>query len=150
MPTAADYETAERLGRKRARMLPFFAIIFLTQQASYFSGPDVNAGRPVDHIRIAAWLAMSVVLLLVLATGGGWFRSREVRALMNDEVTRVHRADAFRIGFFAAMIACIGVYLLGLFEPIGGRETVHLVMSCGIAAVLVRFGMLERRAHQDG
>ena len=92
---------------------------------------------------------MSIVLLLVLATGGAWFRSREVRALMNDEATRVHRADAFRFAFFAAMIACVGLYVLGLFEPLGGRDVIHVVMSCGIGAALVRFGMLERRAYRD-
>jgi hypothetical protein len=144
-----DYETAERLGRKRARILPLFAILFLTQQASYFSGPRVDTGRPVDHIRIAAWLVMSIVLLLVLATGGYWFRSSEVRALMNDEATQVHRTDACRFGFFAAMIACVGLYVLSLFEPLGGRDVIHVVMSCGIGAALVRFGMLERRAYRD-
>jgi len=147
--SSTDYETAERLGRKRARLLPLFAILFLTQQASYFTGPNVDTGRPVDHIRIAAWLVMSVVLLLVLATGGGWFRSRAVRALMNDEATQVHRNDAFRFAFFAAMIACVVLYVIGLFEPLGGRDVIHLVMSCGIAAALVRFGMLERRAYRD-
>src|ERR671933_2151636 len=110
--TSTDYETAERLGRKRARILPLFAIL----------------------------------LLLVLATGGYWFRSREVRALMNDESTRAHRTDACRFGFFAAMIACVGLYVLSLFEPLSGRDVVHVVMSCGIGAALVRFGMLERRA----
>jgi hypothetical protein len=147
--SSTDYETAERLGRKRARMLPVFAIFFLTQQASYFSGPNVDTGRPVDHFRIGAWLVMSIVLLFVLATGGYWFRSREVRALMNDEVTQAHRTDAVRFGFFGAMIACVGLYVVGLFEPVGGRDVIHVVMSCGIGAALVRFGMLERRAHRD-
>jgi len=147
--SSTDHETAERLGRKRARLLPFFAILFLAQQASYFSGPNADTGRPVDHIRVAAWLVMSIVLLLVLATGGGWFRSRAVRALMNDEATQVHRTEAFRFGFFAAMTACVGLYVLDLFEPLGGRDVIHLVMSCGIAATLIRFGTLERRAYRD-
>ena len=147
--TTTDYETAERLGRKRARILPLFAILFLMQQMIFFSGPSANGGRPVDYIRISGWLAMSAVLLLVLANGGYWFRSREVRALMNDEATRAHRADALRFGFFAAMIACIGLYFLSLFEPLSGREAIHLVLTCGIGAALLRFGMLERRAYRD-
>jgi hypothetical protein len=147
--TTADYETADRLGRKRARILPLFAIFFLMQQAGYFSGPNVDTGRPVDYIRMAGWLTMSIVLLFALATGGYWFRSREVRALMNDEVSRAHRNDACRYGFFAAMIACAGLSVVGLFEPLGGRDVIHLVMSAGIGAALVRFGMLERRAYRD-
>ena len=148
--TTSDHETAERLGRKRARLLPLFAILFLTQQTLFFSDPGTNGARPVDYVRVAGWLAMSVVLLLVLATGGYWFRSAEVRALMNDEATRAHRADAFRFGFFAAMIACIGLYLVSFYDALGGREALHLVMSCGIAAAFLRFGMLEGRAYGDG
>jgi len=72
-----------------------------------------------------------------------------VRALMNDEATQVHRTEAFRFGFFAAMTACVALYVVGLFEPLGGRDVIHLVMSCGIGAALVRFGMLERRAYRD-
>ena len=33
----SDVEQAERLGRRRARMLPFLALIFLTQQISFFA-----------------------------------------------------------------------------------------------------------------
>lgn len=150
MPTAADYETADRLGRKRARILPVLAVFFLAQQVSYFSGPSTDTGRPVDHLKIAAWLVISIVLLAALVTGGSWMRPARVRALLNDEVTRAHRTEAFRIGFLATTIAAIALYVLSLFEPLGGRDAVHLLMTVGIAAALLRFGSLERRAYRDG
>ena len=31
-----------------------------------------------------------------------------------------------------------------------GREAVHIVLSFGIAAALIRWGVLERRAHNFG
>lgn len=143
--TSSDIETADRLTRRRARMLPFLAIVFLSQQVVYFadSHPQV---RMVDHLKVGAWLVLSIVLLAALATGGFWFRPKRVRALMDDEVTRANRVEAFRIGFLATMAAGIALYFLDQFEPMSGREAIHILMTIGIAVALLRFGFLERRA----
>ena len=142
-----DAETADRLVHRRARMIPAMATIFLAQQASYFSGRRLGDGsRLVDHVALSAWPLLSIVLVIAFATGGRWFRSANVRALMNDESTRLHRAEGFRFGFLATMIAAIVVYILSVFEPISGRDAIHILMSAGIAAALIRFGLLERRA----
>jgi predicted permease len=147
--TSADIETADRLSRRRARMLFALAIIFLAQQVSYLSGPDTGM-RTVDHVKIAAWLVMSIVLLLLLTTGGFWFYSRKVRELMEDDVTRANRGDAIRFGFMAMMTAGIILYFVSLYEPMSGRQAIHLLTSVGIGVALFRFGFLERRAHKDG
>jgi hypothetical protein len=147
--TSSDIETADRLTRRRARMLPFLAIIFLTQQIVYFADVDVRA-RMVDHVKVGAWLLLSVVLLLALATGGFWLKPRAVRALMDDEVTRANRAEAFRIGFLVTMIAGIGLYFLDQLAPMSGREAVHILVTIGIATALIVFGALEKRALRDG
>ena len=144
-----DAAKAERLSARRAKAMPILAVIFISQQASYITGAG-NGERTVDHVQIGAWLVLSLVLLLALATGGGWIYSRAVRDLANDEVTKAHRDTAIAFGFFAAMIACFALYVLTLFEPLGGRDAVHAIMSVGIAAALLRFGLLERRAHRDG
>jgi hypothetical protein len=149
MPTRSDIETADRLTRRRARAMPALAVIFLSQQISYFAGQLEDGTRTVDHLKVAAWLVLSIVMLLGLATGGFWFRPKNVRALMDDEVTRANRAEAFRVGFLAAMIAAIALYFVTLFEPVGGREAIHILMTVGIAAALLRFGLLERRALQE-
>lgn len=129
-------------------MLPFLALLFLTQQAAYFTG--ARGPRPADHVHIAAWLVLSAVLLLVLATGGGWIYPRAVRELANDEVTRAHRGAAFQFAFLATMVGCIGLYALDQFEPLSGRDAIHLIMTIGIVAALIRFAMFERRALKDG
>jgi len=37
-----------------------------------------------------------------------------------------------------------------MFDPtVTAREAVHIVMSFGIAAAILRWGVLERRAHRD-
>ncbi len=148
MGSDSDAAKAERLSGRRARALPILAILFIGQQATFFAGFG-QGDRTVDRVQVGAWLALSIVLLLALTTGGGWIYSRAVRDLANDEATRAHRDDAFRIGFLASMAGCIVLYVLALIEPLTGREAVHLVMTIGIAAALLRFGMLERRALTD-
>jgi hypothetical protein len=131
-------------------MLPVLAVVFIAQQASYFSAIIEDGARTVDNVRIGAWLILSILLLLALMTGGFWFRPKPVRDLLNDEVTRANRLDGLRVGFVATMAAGIAMYLITMFEPVTGRDSIHLMMTVGIAAALLRFGQLERRAHRDG
>ena len=150
MTEISNVELAERLSAKRARMLPFLAIIYISQQATFFAGEAPPGVREVDHVKIGAWLVLSLVLLLALATNGFWFRSKEVRALIDDESTRAHRSTAMSLGFIAAMLGAMLLYFLNQFEAITAREAIHVILSLGLGAALVRFGMLERRAHRDG
>jgi hypothetical protein len=145
MNQLSDVEQADRLGRRRARMLPVLAIFFLIQQAAFFSNPP--AERAVDHVRIGAWVAMSAAILLALHTGGALFRSPAVRAMLNDEPTRANRAAATHWGFIAAMVAGMLVYVFQGVTHFTTREAIHLIVSAGLVAALLRFGMLERRAH---
>ena len=142
-------EQAEFLSKRRARMLPALAVIFLAQQASYFSIPATAAPRPVDTVKISAWLVLSIVLLAALATKGFWAHSREVRNLIDDENTRANRHHAMQSGFLFAMGAGVCVYVMTLFTPITAREAIHIMMSAGIATALIQWGCLERRAHRD-
>jgi hypothetical protein len=139
-------QKAERLSARRARILPFLAVIYLGQQYSYFSSLD--GARPVDHVRIGAWAVMSAALLIALVTGGGLFRGRELRTMLNDESSRAHRSDALGWGFVVAMLTGIALYVIGA-RQIDEREAIHLIVSLGIATALVRFGFLERRAMRD-
>ena len=150
MTDTSTIERAEQLSRRRARMLPFLAVIYLCQQATFFSGDAPPGARPVDHVKIGAWLVLSLVLLLALSTNGFWFQSPEVRALIDDESTRANRSKAMTAGFIAAMLAAIAVYFVEQFEPVSAREAIHVILSLGLGAALIRFGVLERRAHQDG
>lgn len=145
----SDFATADRLSRRRARMLPVLAMIFITQQAAFFSNA-VESVRNVDRVKISAWVVLSLVMLLALWSGGFWFRRKAVRDLLDDEVTRAHRADAMSLGFVCAMLAGVATYILSMFEPLHAREALHLVVSIGIASAMLRFGFLERRAHRVG
>ncbi|HYX46508.1 MAG TPA: hypothetical protein VE820_06780 [Sphingomicrobium sp.] len=139
-------QQADRLSRRRARVLPVLAIFYLAQQVAFFNSP--HGERLVDHFKIGAWAVLSAVLLAALATGGFWLRKPELRSILNDELSRAHRADALRIGFILAMLAGIILYAVGTAVPMTDREVIHLIVSVGIGAALIRFGMLERRGEK--
>ena len=143
-------EKAEYLSTRRARMLPALAVIFLSQQVSFFSTVHSPAHQSAYGAKISAWLALSIVLLFALTTKGFWLERKEVRDLLDDENTRANRNDAMRSGFLFAMAAAIGVYALTLFDAtVTARDAVHIVMTVGIAAALIHWGLLERRALRD-
>jgi hypothetical protein len=143
---ADDAAKAEALSRRRARMLPVLAVLFVGQQASYFTGGGSAADASPGGVHIAAWFVLSIVILLALVTGGGWIYSRNVRRLANDEGTRAHRDRAFRVGFISSMMACMILYVVTLFRPLSGRDAVHAVLTVGILVTLLCFAFLERRA----
>lgn len=148
MADATLSEQAERLSQRRARMLPVLAVFYLAQQVSFFGSPPGQ--RMVDHFRIGAWAMMSAVLLAALVTGGFWRRTPALRAVLNDESSRAHRSDALGVGFVVAMVAGIVLYVLNTAAPVTTPEAIHVIVSLGIGAALVRFGYLERRAHRNG
>ena len=135
--------TADRLQRRRARILFLFPILFIIQQGSFLGN---DAARPVDVVKISAWLVTSIMLLIVFATGGSLLRSREVRALMNDETTRAHRNRAAMIGFFTVMATGILLYGLSIVKLFSGRDAVHVMITVGIASACIAFATAERRA----
>jgi hypothetical protein len=141
---AADVEKAEKLGRRRARVMMVQAIFFLSWQGLFISGGVEDPGRLVNQVKISAWMVWAVALLVLLATGGGLIRGRKVRALLEDELTRSHRTRAYVYGFWAAMGSAIGLYAVSLFEPVSARETIHIVLSAGIGAALIVFATLDR------
>ena len=84
MTTRSAAEEADQLSRRRARMLPFLAVIYLTQQVSYFADAG-SADRPVEHVKVGAWVVLSLVLLagVVIQTLRASARAR--RALEAEE-----------------------------------------------------------------
>jgi hypothetical protein len=141
----SDGERADILSKRRARMLPILAIIYLSQQASFFSD---HASQRLDHFKVGSWVVLSALLLALLTTKGFWFRKAEVRNMIDDEGTRANRSAGLQAGFVVAMISGIILYFIDQFEPMAAREVIHVIVSLGLAAALIRFGMLERRDHR--
>jgi hypothetical protein len=149
MSTQDDVATAERLTRRRARMLPVLGILFLAGQPLYFTNSGNPASLP-NQMKISAWLVWAVALLVALAFAGGRFHGKSVRALMEDEGTIANRMRAYAAGFWAAAVSAVGLYALTLFDEVKGREAIHIILAFSVAVAVIRFGTLERRALKDG
>ena len=148
MTDISDVERADRLGRQRALILPALVLIFISGQFAYWSQPE--GARLVDNVRLGAWAAYVVIFLIFLGHGGGFFMSREVRALLNDETYRANRLRAQAAGFWGAMLTAFGLFFVARFEPISSAEAIHLVITIGLAVAVLAMAWLEHRAHRDG
>ena len=150
MPDAIHAE-AERLGRKRVRGWTVLGLLLLSQEAVYFASERSDLMlRAGDWMKAAAWMLLSLALLAALWTGGSWFSGRATRALLDDEGTRAHRADALAAGFGVAMLTALAIYAVSVFAPVRADHVAHLVVTAGLLSALLRFGMLERRAYRGG
>jgi hypothetical protein len=150
-------EVAERLQRRRTRVLWVQVLLFLFWQTSYWTqrhGQPATVSfedlRSVDQVKISAFVVWAAALLVLLSVGGGLFRGRQVRALLNDEVTLAHRRMAFHSGYWAVMVACFALYVTSLFEPVALMDAVHVLLTVGVAVPALRFAMLERRSERHG
>lgn len=130
-------------------MLPALAVIYLSQQVTFYSALDPVGYESARAVKIGAWLLLSVVLLAALTTKGFWFQPKAVRDVIDDENTRANRLDAIRYGYIAGMLMAMAIYFWTQVEALTAMETIHLILSAGLGVALVRFGFLERRAHRD-
>jgi protein-S-isoprenylcysteine O-methyltransferase Ste14 len=144
MATSEEIALAERLTRRRARVVTLFAFLFLFSMITSLD-TDVPVTRP-ETVKLAAWIVWAAALLLLLVTGGGLWRSKAVRHLLNDESTNENRRSAMVTGFWATVLSAFALYGISLFEPITGREAIRLLLSAAVAAALLKFGSLERRS----
>lgn len=145
-------ERIERLQKRRTRIFTVQVLLFAIWQVDYFAitrGP-ASLTAALHTFRVSAYVVWVAALLMALATGGGFRYGREVRAILNDESTREHRRRAMEVGFWAAMTASLGCYLVNLFHPLGAGTVIHVILTFGVACAMLMFVALERRAQADG
>jgi hypothetical protein len=149
-PQPVSAERIEALQRRRTRLMWMQGLFFLIWQANFFAFDEQPAGDgPVGHVKVSAYVVWAIVLLAFIATGGGYLQSRQVRAILNDESTVEHRRTAMVTGYWVTMMAAIGAYLASLFRPLTAGEVIHIVLTAGVAAALINFAVLERRAQAN-
>ncbi|THD78793.1 MAG: hypothetical protein E7812_10490 [Phenylobacterium sp.] len=141
-------ELIERLQRRRTGLAFFQGAVFLFWQTSFFriTPKDLDVVHATNHVNVSSYAIFAVLMMVFLARSGGFGWSREVREILNDEVTREHRRVAFETGFWAAMTAALAIFIASLFRPLSAFAALHGVLSAGLAFALLRFALLERRA----
>jgi NADH:ubiquinone oxidoreductase subunit K len=143
-----DIALAEKLTKRRARGSIVLGIFFLVTMATSL-GVDFPANRP-QTLKLAAWIVWAAALVFLLAVGGGLFRRKSVRALMNDESTIENRRRGMVAGFWATVLSAFALYAITFYEPISGREVIRLLLSAAVGASIIRFGILEQRSLGHG
>jgi hypothetical protein len=95
------------------------------------------------------WTVNVILLLAFLATGGGILTNREIRALVNDEVSRLNYKTSVVAGFWVAMITALAIYLIPGLDHFTGRQAVYVMVTSSVAVASITFSYLELRAHRD-
>ena len=132
-------EIADRLSRKRPIIIAAAAITFVAAQ---LLATRPHAGQTV---LFTFWC---ILLLLLIATGGGLLHQTKIRALMNDEVSRDHHRTAIAAGFWMAMAAALVFYWLPGVDSHSARQLIQGILTIGIATALLAFAYLEIRAQR--
>jgi hypothetical protein len=148
MQTKSLVEIADRVSRKRARGVAFAAIAFVVIQI--IIRPFLAADPGSTHQTTIDWWAVNaVVLLALLATGGGLLNTPSIRALVNDEVSHTHYRTAVVAGYWVAMTTAMGIYFVSRYEGVTARNAAYLIVTSSVVVALLVFSYLELRAHRD-
>lgn len=151
-PAPTPGQIAERLQRRRVRVMWAQAVLFLIMQASYYSNmPSFDAPlRTVEQVKLSAFAVWALALLFLLGVSGGLLRGKAVRELMDDELTRSHRRSALSWGYYAAMLTAIVFYMVSQYVRMSPPEAIHMIVTVGVIVPMARFVLLERRAEREG
>ena len=123
--------------------------MFVVWQAAYFLifNPAGSTQRTVDVVASIGFIAWGAALLMLVATGGGIFRGRAVREILDDEWTRATRGVAYQRGFWALMLISLVAYGAAAFVPVSPRTLAHISLSAGVivtVATVVRSNWHDR------
>ena len=135
----SDVDRAERKSRARAICMALLALVTVFTSTFGFDSPVNDAAT----FRGGSWLVTIALAVAILSTGGGLNLSRELRVLMNDELSRANRARALAWGFHTAMLVTMVLYVVSWSVPVEVRAALRLVSGLGVAAALARYAMLE-------
>ena len=142
-------DLADRLSRKRAIGTAVATTVFLAIQV--VARPVFrDDGYPLSALRANMWALNAACLLLLLLPIGGYVFGARVRALVNDDVSRLHARRAAAVGFWVAMLVALALYVLPASQGFSAREATYLVVTPAVGVALLGFAWLEARAHRDG
>jgi hypothetical protein len=149
MQSGTPVEIADRNSRRRAIIVAAGTIVFVAAQALGRGVFGTTTDTALYFSRNVMWSVNVILLLAFLATGGGILTNREIRALVNDEVSRANYKTSVVAGFWVAMVTALAIYLVPQLDHFTGRQAVYLVVTASVAVACLMFSYLELRAHRD-
>ena len=149
MQSRTPVEIADRNSRNRAIIVAAAVIVFVAGQLLGRGAFDGAVDKGLHLSRSIMWSVNVILLLAFLATGGGLLTRREIRVLVNDEVSRMNYRTSVIAGFWVAMTSALAMYIIPAFESFTGRQAAYLVVTPSVAVAALLFSYLELRAHRD-
>ena len=135
-----------RIEDRTDRILLASGAMFLVWQVGYFTviHTPQSGLRTVDLVATAGLVAWAGALLLLVATGGGAFRRREVREILDDELARAQRGKAYQNAFWALMLVAFAGYVATTVSEVPARLLAHVSLSAGVLAAVGTLAYLRR------
>jgi hypothetical protein len=148
MSERTPVEIADVYSRKRPIIFGVATVVFLVIQVA--TRPFFTAGPETAHdlTRETLWSINVTFLLLCLATGGGILSRSDIRALVNDEVSRSNYRTSAIAGFWVAMVTALGLFFLPGAQTFTARQAVYVIVTLSTSVALLIFSYLELRAHR--
>jgi hypothetical protein len=148
-----EIAAAERFGSKRWMVVILFTLAFVALGSSWVLQVDYF-DRPIpgrsDGLRGLAWAAWGIVVLAATFWPRWGRGSARQRRILNDELTRAHRAAARTAGFWLLLLGVAGLFAVQFFEPVNFPLALMVIVTAGIAFPALVFSALQRRAEADG
>ena len=142
-------EIADRNSRARAYVMAAAGIVFLLLHVIFRSQLGMGPETAGHLTRRVMWVVNVVFLLLGLWTGGGILNNRQIRALVNDEVSQSNYRTSVILGFWVAMVTALALYVFPALQRLTGPDVLYTVVTYSVSVAVLKFAYLEFRAHRD-
>jgi len=129
-------EAAETIIRRRAWGAVSLAALLIATQGS----------RMGDESSLLSWVLWLAIVLTFVVWASGTFTSKPIRLLVNDEHSDENRKRAIVCGFWVALASAAVCFALTFVKEYSSRDAIQVIVTSGVAAVLLYFGAAERRA----
>jgi hypothetical protein len=142
-------EIADKISRKRSILIAAAAVVFIVSQVLGHPFFDTSGAPDLRVSRRIVWAVNAVLLLALLATGGGLLNRREIRYLVNDEVSRMNYRTSVIAGFWVAMTSAMLLFAVPAFASFTAHQAVYVIVTLAVTVASLAFAYLEYRAHRD-
>src|SRR4051812_12930488 len=113
MAAKSVVELADHKSRLRSVLFAVAGGAFLLVQI--LTHPAFNGEAYSHGPRKYAWAFNAALLLLLMASGGGFMNNVQLRALINDEIAQANNRRACVAGFWVAMLGSLLLYVVPTF-----------------------------------
>jgi uncharacterized membrane protein YhhN len=135
----------DQFRRLRTGALLGYASAFAVWQLADLLVPvAVRIAAVLRVVSLAGALVWTFAMRRMAAARRAIARDPSLQQAFQDELTVVHRARAYAIGFSSMLVAQVCIVIATFFLPIDGATAARISIVVGVATALVAFAIQER------